>query len=596
MCLCVCVLVVSSSLSREQQESSQFTMDDDPFAVVAPSDKKMSTYLKRSKDATGNACVETSSQGTTSTRSTTNSTLSPEEMNFFGQRAHDQSSKKSTMSGFHNSNSSGGSANFDFGNGLEFGQGFGSSGFGDDGFGAPSQPKKKDRKPQSARNFSSEPDPFLQPSAPKSMRNFGSSSGDAFDAFGESSSPPSAPKSMRNFGSSNDDSFDAFGGGFGNDAFGSADPFQADDSGFGAFEQEDIKFDDDGFGMNAFAGAPEAEDDAAWKKREKWKSSSRSKSGDVPKRTQRRGGAPRRHHSSDDAKDLLPDDVGSPRPGSSRRPTSSRNMDSSSQHSDEGSKPTSMRRIREKSEHGEAEPARRPRGSRRASIDTSGHSSGKGDIEPPQPRRPPRRASTSTTSYDGSMDASFTGPPPQRTKSSTGPAHRPGAGRRQRRTGLGSTHSGNLELLQNSFNSVPSEGDKEKKWEKERSTNQEKIMEMYRGGGGLGSSKNDSKQDASISELGKHLDMMGLVDDSTAASGSLDESRSRRSKKKDKDAIDDDEGYGDTREHKDRHKGTLLDRVGGTSHGTHSSSGNGDNKSVSYSDRIMMAQQRSKRN
>jgi hypothetical protein len=376
----------------------------------------MSSYLKKSKGSSSSSkCLETSSHETNSTRSTTNSTLPPDDANFFPSKNNDFSSKKSSS----NSGSSD-SANFEFGNGLEFGQGFDSSGgFGDDGFGV----RKQDRKAELPSLFSAAQDPFKAASAPKSMRNFGatsSSSGfDSFEAppvaqsmrncgatsdgFGSFDAPP-VPQSMRNFGST--------GKGF--DDFGSSDPFKnVDDKGFASFEhEENLNFRDDGFGTDPFA--PPAQD-SAWEKREKWKNETRSKSGDVPKRSggeRRKVGTLRRFNSTDNLRLTEPVDAPSPSVSvsSRKKPASSKhlNLSEPSSHSQRSSD-KSPRQGERKSSVGSPGPVRRTRSgvrpSRRGSVDQSGHtheSESANQSSESQPRqRPPRRGSLGMTTSDG---------------------------------------------------------------------------------------------------------------------------------------------------------------------------------------------------
>ena len=169
--------------------------DDDPFAVVVkPSegDRKMSSYLKKHRKlASGQQpCIEESSHGTTSTRSTTASTRT-DKSNGFGN------SKSSSNSGGSAGGSTAAFSAFDevegndscnpiefglseFGSGLEFGQGseiFGSVG---DGTSTTSERKATLRKPQSMRDFGG---PAKRKDDP-----FGGSATfatDAFDAFEE---------------------------------------------------------------------------------------------------------------------------------------------------------------------------------------------------------------------------------------------------------------------------------------------------------------------------------------------------------------------------------------------------------------------------
>jgi hypothetical protein len=73
----------------------------------------------------------------------------------FSARTAEQSTRKTTK----NTTSDSAAIEFtssDFGNGLEFGQGFGNTAFGDDGFGTTQSPSKKDQKPPSSQNLGSD--------------------------------------------------------------------------------------------------------------------------------------------------------------------------------------------------------------------------------------------------------------------------------------------------------------------------------------------------------------------------------------------------------------------------------------------------------
>jgi len=141
---------------------------------------------------------------------------------------------------------------------------------------------------------------------------------------------------------------------------------------------------------------------------------------------------------------------------------------------------------------------------------------------------------------------------------------------------------------------------KDEQWEHERLKNQEKIMGMYRGGGL--SNKSESKtNDSSFDDIGKHFDLMGLIDEKPQSSSDLGASRGklRRGGKK-KDNEKEEEEYKEPKDRKDRTKGSLLDRVAGDSSskdvGSVSSRESAKSDGLSYSDRIMLAQQRAKRN
>ncbi len=559
--------------------------DDDPFAVVAPTEKKMSTYLKKSKGPQSKNCVETSSHGTNSTRSTTASTLPSDDFNFFSSKANEQPSKnKSTQSGFHNSSGSG-SANFDFGNGLEFGQEFDKSAFGDDGFGLADQSfEKEDRKAQSSRLLGSTPDPFLAQSAPKSMRNLSNTKNEfnAFDTKG----------------------FDAFGSSeF--DTFGASDPFKAIDDGFANFGNDDNNlFGDDGFGSDPFP-PPESDKEDAWQKREEWKKSGKTRSGELPKRSssQRRGGAvPRRNVSTSGGSLASSEDGSSPRANSRKMPCRTRPRD------DDTSQKSRDKSPRQRDDHS---PVRRTRSgvrpSRRATLDHSGHtansetkSHGSSSQHRPQPSR---RGSVDYTVSDGSLEPAIaTKIPPARNKSSSGPAHRPGACRKQRRASATQISAADFGFMQMNLPSKEDADDeKNVEWDQERSVNQEKIMGMYREGG-LSSKSGNKNSNSSIQDMSKHIDMMDLVDEKPKSSIGLGDSRGKLRRSRKKDTENEEEEYTEPKDRKDRTKGSLLERVVGDSSSkdaTSSSSRDGAQSTgsgLSYSDRIMMAQQRSKRN
>lgn len=568
--------------------------DDDPFAVVAPAEKKMSTYLKKSKDTSSKKCVETSSHGTNSTRSTTASTLPADDINFFSSKTSDQSSKnKSSKGGFNNSSSSG-SADFEFGNGLEFGRGFSESAFGDDGFGTSDQHfGGSERKAQSSRILGSTPDPFVPQAAPKSMRNLSNNNKHEFDAFGTNE-------------------FDAFGSNDFDD-FGSSDPFSSKDDGFGNFSNDDdFMFGDAGFGEDAFDAIPsESAAEEAWQKREDWKKGARSRSGDVPKRSsslRRKGVGPRRTHSTSGASLASSDDGSSPRAGSRKKPTSSRLIDVEAVGSPQSSQKSRDKSPRRGDDHS---PVRRTRSgtrpSRRSTMDHSGHtetSETKSHGSDSQNRpRSSRRSSVTYTSSDGSLEpAVLTRIPPARNNSSSGPAHRPGGVRKQRRAS--STHGASTDFSFMQMN-LPSKednnDDKDEEWEQERSKTQEKIMGMYRGGG-LSTKSENKTNDSSLDDISKHIDLMGLVDDQAHSSGDLGASRGRLRRGRKKETEKEEDEYQEPKDRKDRTKGSLLDRVAGDSSSkdgksTSSRDSVQSTSGLSYSDRIMLAQQMSsKRN
>mmetsp|Transcript_14714 Transcript_14714/g.27562 ORF Transcript_14714/g.27562 Transcript_14714/m.27562 type:complete len:564 (+) Transcript_14714:105-1796(+) len=556
--------------------------EEDPFAVVikpAEENKKMSTYLKKHrKDSSSHnhLCVEESSHGTTSTRSTTASNRTTDD------KSSNSNNKNNNFSAFESSaeddtfgNFGGGGGNgesdgnvgiafsSDFGNGLEFGQG-GAFGGGEDFGGAD----------DGAAAFSSDP--------------FGTSGGD-FNA---------------------------------------------------SFEDEPIKFGEGDFGSKAFAddhdqtskSPRKVEPMSIRQKREQWKQNARSNSHS----TGRRGGrpppqrtAPRRHHSTD---------------------TFDLNMSGEIEESSTPPKPQSRRRLAadhatsaggDKERERGAPPRTRSMRSRRASIATgSSHASSHDDppaemesSEPAKPTRARRRSSLGYTHSDGSMEPVTTNPPsssrtlgrgppaqrgpPQRHKSSAGTAMDPRMGSRRirtRRTGaLDGGSSSNLGELFNESSVPPAPeeesttpgGTKDKKWAKDRSRNQEMIMNMYKDGG-TSKKTGQSNPSASSSDLGSSMDALDIHDDivSPAISGgsSEDKKRERRStltkfkmhKKKDLQAPEEEGGSAavDARNLAGRSRGTLLERVGAVEeHSDRPTSSLGKGGS-SYSDRILSSQSR----
>jgi len=157
-------------------------MNDNLFSTCGPSNQKMFTYIKKSREA-GEAnlknCSETSSYGTASTRSTAQSTFASEE----GSDAPsflDLSSRKSNRSNISNSGIAfGETSSFDFADGFDFRKEFTDRAF--------NHPKKA----QSARNLGSSFDNFTDPPS----RNSGLKSRNS----GCSSSMDRRPKSLRAF-------------------------------------------------------------------------------------------------------------------------------------------------------------------------------------------------------------------------------------------------------------------------------------------------------------------------------------------------------------------------------------------------------------
>jgi hypothetical protein len=481
--------------------------DADPFMVVKPGheNKKMSSYLKKNERGDRKRDVETSSHGSASngsasngsvsTRSTATSTAQEETTMFSPGKTPESKSKDSTGSAFGGfDDTSAIEFNSDFGNGLEFG-GFG--GGGDDGFGTapvPSNSKKESRDNKKKAN-------------------------DGFDAFNP----------------------EAFGGdSFGSKEFG--DGF-TDNDGFGAFNerQEPTNFGDDGF--NAAFGEDsrsqqnqhqQSSKDEAWKKREAWKNQARSTSSSSGNR---RGGGHRRAPSRTMSKgDIAGVDNGSGHghsDDSPRAPRSERNLGSRGEgrpddnpraprsdrhmmskghgHPDDNPRaPRSERLLVSRGEGHTDDSPRAPRSERKLTSDRSPIRRNKSGAAPrqrrvaeaPPQRGPPsepersnvrphqrsrRRASLAQPSKsDGNMDFAPRSPaPPQRNKSVDGSemmdqlsgisGHSSGKVRPRRRGSVGTLES------PVGSNTGSSKG-APKEFLRDRSDNQQKIMDMYKRG------------------------------------------------------------------------------------------------------------------
>ena len=582
-------------------------MNDDPFLIVKPEDnnKRMSTYLK--KQGSGpNKCLETSSHGTTSTRSTAASTA-PDDNNFpSASKTPEQTLRKAQsddgFGGFSNSPAIGFSS--DFGNGLEFG-----GGFGDDGFGMPKQ------KPKSMNDGFGNVDPFGKDDPFANAAPFGSN--DPFESTG----------------------------------FGNSDGFMS----FGMDKQVPVNFGDDGFG--SFGGSAtdhQQKKEEAWKKREAWKNDARSHSSS----SGRKHGdphQPRRHRS--DAR-LPQDDIPLPPAMSAMCAKSPRTPSTSSRRhlkaeamrdrspqsrgapSGRGKSPTGRDRSPSAPRRTRSGMRERRATMNHSSVPEPSHSEPHEWAEPePEPEKPRslrnRRASVGYTRSDGSIEPSFAPtirPTPQRNHSidvtrpkADMPSHSHSSGRSRRRLSNGADAkedkpSSQLQDIDN------------KKFMRERSINQQKILDMYKGGG-LTSSNETKKIEGVIDvmpsmvtneddhEVGGRgfglirkpgkADKFGTLGDSShndgaAAVAATKEPRpSRRAsltftrKPTKTPESEKPQSYSDRRD-VERSRVTLLERVAGgdslSTLDTTSTNTSGDGKSMSYSDRIMQAQHRSKRN
>jgi hypothetical protein len=613
--------------------------DDDPFSVVKPDDsnKKMSSYLKKQlngadlKKQLSSAyskkqqrtsepkCAETSSHETSSTRSTTNSTVPEDSSVTFSSKTPDRTVRRK-KSGF-NPSASTSAIDFssDFGNGLEFGQSFGSDGFGmppPSSRSEPSSRSKPDQKPESCRTFSGT---------------------DSFAAFGS----------------------DPFVSPTGDDSFNFVTEHEE--------HEEPLNFGDDGFGMNSFPKKPPSSKkdeasstkDEAWKKREDWKRTARSNSSSSGLNPRRRGGKkaiPKRHHSTDGVNfDSSSDSVHSGHSGTSgekspRVPSKElsrktrlggdREKSPSRVHrgkshergkSRERGKSSERGKSRERERNKERSPPRRQRSTRRERRSTMNNGEKpESQHSAQQLRERQRRQSMANTNSEGSPEQGNTPIIPPRRQKSTGPA-----GRKPRRRA--SIASGDLafDSMQMNIAQKTSNGGNNNNWSNERSKKQELIMSMYRDGGMASKNENEKKND-SLGDINVNMDMMSMQDDPAGsvekprsvsnflknavgknkfgtslgdgddaeeASGhSKEKSRRRQPKKSSKDREPERKTGYEGRDVEGRSKATtLLERVGGDPGNTSSSTtlkGGNDSssKSMSYSDRMMKAQTRTKRN
>jgi hypothetical protein len=247
-----------------------------------------------------------------------------------------------------------------------------------------------------------------------------------------------------------------------------------------------------------------------------------------------------------------------------------------------------------------------------------------------QLRERQRRQPTANIHSEGSPEQVNTPIIPPKRQKSTGPA-----GRRPRRRA--SIASGDLAFdpMQMNIPQKTSNGSSNNNWSNERSKKQELIMSMYRDGGMASKNENEKNSD-SLSDINVNMDIMSIQDepvgsvekprsvsnflknavgknkfgtslgdgdDIEEASGhSKERPRRRLPKKSSKDREPERKTSYEGRDAEGRSKATtLLERVGGDPGSTSSSptlKGGNDSssKSMSYSDRMMKAQTRTKRN
>jgi hypothetical protein len=546
--------------------------EDDPFSVVKleKDNKKMSTYLKKQRMIASAAdrggphkcAVEEASLATTSTRSTTISNRTDDNLYLSsssvvsggsgsvlsggsvksggsGRSGGSGSGLKGfetrTLSSSGDSNYGGGVGdaygfgNFDslgvadeshaiefgsdFGNGLEFGNQGGGSALGGDPFGgggdfggtgssgSGSKIGKGGRAGGGRR-----PTSGSQSRKPQCTKD---SDGQGDDGFGFGK-----PQSKSDFTGGDD--------GFGTDPF-AADPFPTDDFNQ-PFEEEPVNFGDDGgtkFEADFFSGGaavahrtiktPSPSGDKAWKKREEWRTEPRTNSagsGNVNRRgASRRGGLPRRHHSTD-SPDLdllrLSDDAPSPPvpPASRTRHPPGPGVRDRDRRTSDGSVSSGGRT---EAKH-QPPPRTRSGRSRRASLDYSGHS-GEGSLYSTQTES--SELSTSSSHLDSRRRSSVGYSQPERSlgapekeiipasSHSQGPI--PTGSRRARPRRNSSVTSGVIDSFGgdadsfatsvgervSSTDQAASSGDGRgtaDKWSRDRSRNQELIMTMYKDG------------------------------------------------------------------------------------------------------------------
>ena len=551
---------------------------------------------------------------------------------------------------------------------------FGSNSFrgeNDERFGASSS-KKGHSSSHSSNNdgFFGSADAF----ANSSIHSGGNDEGFAMDAFANSSHNNSGTMkgafAIDDFAGNSQSNNES-----GSDGFGQMGAFAS----FGNEREEPINF-GNAFGGDAFAGSSEKED--AWKKRENWKKNARTdsssskdsngerrqgsqhreKKGDRPHRrvhndessrdhndeersTRPRGGRPRprrRHsndpysHEPDSAGGRSSRQLGADRPRKASSEIFSNDQSKSGGKNRERSPPRrnlSSRQRRgvtgnnsgqDSSDHrGETHRSGAPRSRRRQSI--AGATKLDGSLEPAssssRPKVTPRKnRSMDFTNLDGA------GPPSMR-QSESGNRTR---ARRRASCGTGFVDPMTLNMPQ----AAEGTSEKNKEWVRDRSRNQQMILDLYKGGGGM--TKTDTKQ-SSMSELeidfipptdlavdgavednessfsrgfGKLFgkkggdkfgslnddDIDGVAVEKPASMLSLTGFGSKKSKSSSEShAVGRKSTYADNRDIDSRKRTTLLERVGGDSSSRLASPITKEGGGLSYSDKIMGEQARSKK-
>ena len=428
-----------------------------------------------------------------------------------------------------------------------------------------------------------------------------SSSSTMFSAPEQSAKTPE--ESSRKTKNKTDDAAIAFNSDFGDGLeFGQgvgADAFNSDHFGGIGFGGSDGFGDGDLFGSDGFGSA--ANFVAAFDKQQNFKKDARSKSsGSVrPPHDDRRRGGTRRHHSTDNVELLGGSTNQSPKVPSRRdRPPAGQDC----RHSPN---------LRGDKDRSKSPPRRQKSSNRRDRRASMQHSIVNEGGKSPRPRR--RASLTTATHADGSG---------RKVIRSTAPPRHKSVGERPRRRQLGGTTPDPP---------VPLHGGSNKKnWTNQRSRNQELIMNMYRGGETKKSEKGSNKNDtmgsieADMDIMKIHGDLNGLSpgkspirsfikrnvpkspfgkslgdddDEETRRRGRNKEMKAPRSFRKPKPSADQGVSKPNHRDLEGRSKTTLFERVASDdSLGHIGSPGNGDDGvgGLSYSDKIMMGQQRGK--
>ena len=460
----------------------------------------------------------------------------------------------------------------------------------------------------------------------------------------------------------------------GSDGFGQMGAFAS----FGNEREEPINF-GNAFGGDAFAATSEKEE--AWKKRENWKknartdsSSSKDSNGEGRHRSHHRdkkGERPhRRGHNDESARDQNDEERtskprgGRPRPRRrhsndpySHEPDSTGGRSSRQLGSDKPRKAVSEIFSHDQSKSGgrdrERSPPRRNLSSRQR-RDATGNNSGqdtsdqRGDTHrsgAPRSRR--RQSLAGATKSDGSLEpASSSSRPkavPRKNRSmdftnldGAGPPsiRQPESSHRTRARRRASCGTGFVDPMTLNMPQTTDGTEKNKEWVRDRSRNQQMILDLYKGGGGM--TKTDTKQ-SSISELeidfipptdlgvegaaeenessfsrgfGKLFgkkggdkfgslnddDIDGVAVEKPASMLSLTGFGSKKSKSSSESpAVGRKSTYADNRDIDSRKRTTLLERVGGDSSSRLASPITKEGGGLSYSDKIMGEQARSKK-